>query len=183
MTRQKTLLTADDFLWQYGHLDQHYALAKGAVVEEGMCGALHGYVTSNVLFAIGIFVRQHNLGWVLPSVGFILETGPDTVRGPDVSFTSRERLPEDRDKSGYIPGPPDLAVEVVNFNEIASETEAKLRDYLRTGAKRVWVVYLISRHVMVHHPGGGAVTYDGDDVITDEELLPGFSLPLADIFE
>ena len=39
------------------------------------------------------------------------------------------------------------------------------------------------RGVIIHHPDGSTSTYTGDDVITDEELLPGFSLPLAEIFE
>ena len=54
-------------------------------------------------------------------------------------------------------------------------------------AQRVWVVYpatrRAARRVVIHHPDGTAVTYTGDDVITDEELLPGFSLPLSEIFE
>lgn len=181
MTTQKTLLTADEFLWQYGHLDEHYALVKGVVIEEGMCGALHGLVTSNLLFAVGSFARENGLGRVLSSVGFILETDPDTVRGPDVSFVVKERV--QKVGHAYIPGPPDLAVEVVNFFETVSETEAKVRDYLRTGTRRVWVVYPASRCIAIRCAEGRVATYTGNDVITDEELLPGFSLPLSEIFE
>ena len=180
MTQQKTLMTSDEFLWKYAHLDEHYALVKGVVIEEGMCGALHGFATSNILFLMSIFVRENDLGEVLPSVGFILETDPDTVRGPDVSFVVRDRV--QKVGQAYIPGPPDLAVEVVNFNETVPETEAKVRDYLRTGARRVWVVYPVNRTVAVRRPDRRTATYTSDDVITDEELLPGFSLPLAEIF-
>ena len=180
MTQQKTLMTADEFLWQYGHLDEHYALVKGCVIEEGMCGALHGLTTSNILFNVGSFVRENDLGRVLPSVGFILETDPDTVRGPDVSFVVKDRV--QRVGQAYIPGPPDLAIEVVNFNETVPETEVKVRDYLRTGTRRVWVVYPASRTVAIRRLNGVTATYNGDDVITDEELLPGFSLLLSEIF-
>ena len=180
MTQQKTLLTADQFLWQYGHLDEHYALVKGVVIEEGMCGEMHGSATSNILFPMAIFVRDNDLGRVLLSVGFILETGPDTVRGPDVSFVVKDRV--QKVGQAYIPGPPDLAVEVVNFNETVPETEAKVRDYLRTGTRRVWVVYPISRTVAIRRPDRITTTYTGNEVITDEELLPGFSLPLSEIF-
>ena len=183
MSIQKTLLTADEFLRQYGHLDEHYALVKGEVVEEGIVGDLHGSITSNIMVPLHLFAQEHKLGIARPSVGFILETNPDTVRGPDVSFTTWDRLPKDRDRQGYIPGSPNLAVEIVNFNETFVETEAKVRDYLRTGVHKVWVIYPISRRVIIHYPDGATVTYTGDDVIIDEELLPGFSLPLAEIFK
>ena len=180
MAQQKTLLTADQFLSHFCHLDEHFALVKGVVIEEGMCGELHGCATSNLLWAIGVFARENDVGRVLPSVGFILETDPDTVRGPDVSFVAKERV--QRVGQRYIPGPPDLAVEVVNFNETVAETEAKVRDYLRTGTRRVWVVYPINRTVAIRSSDGRTMTYTLSDVITDEELLPGFSLPLSDIF-
>ena len=180
MTQQKTLLTADEFLWKYGHLDEHYALVKGVVIEEGMCGAWHGFTTSTILFEMVTFVRDNDLGEVLPSVGFILETDPDTVRGPDVSFVVKDRV--QKVGQAYIPGPPDLAVEVVNFNETVPETEAKVRDYLRTGTRSVWVADPSKRSVVVHRADGTIITFSGDEVITDEELLPGFSLPLPEIF-
>ena len=63
-----------------------------------------------------------------------------------------------------------------------------MSEYLAAGSRRVWVVYPASartanRSVIIHRDDGATITYTGDDVITDEELLPGFSLPLAEIFD
>ena len=60
--------------------------------------------------------------------------------------------------------------------------ERKVREYLAAGSQRVWVAYTSSPSVAVHRADGTAITYTGVDVITDEELVPGFSLPLADVF-
>ena len=77
-------------------------------------------------------------------------------------------------------------MEVVSPSNTAAEMERKVAEYLAAGSQRVWVVYQATRRnprrVIVHRADGTAITYAGDDVITDEELLPGFSLPLSDIF-
>ena len=78
--------------------------------------------------------------------------------------------------------PPDLAVEIVSPSDTAVELEVKVHDYLRNGALRVWVVYPDSRRVAVHRPDGTARWYSEDAAIEDEGLLPGFSLPLREIF-
>jgi Uma2 family endonuclease len=122
------------------------------------------------------------LGVVVIGAGFTLERHPDTVYGPNVSFVRKERVPKEGLPQGYFEGAPDLAVEVVSPWDTASQMELKVHDYLRTGAQRVWVVYPDSWRVAVHRPDGQARWYGQDETIEDEELLPGFSLPLRQIF-
>jgi Uma2 family endonuclease len=98
-----------------------------------------------------------------------------------VSLVKAERLP-DRLPRGFFPGAPDLAVEVVSPGDTAAYLESKIQDYLGGGAQRVWVVYPDTRSVVVHQPNGTARRYGADDTLTDEELLPGFSLPLEELF-
>ena len=85
--------------------------------------------------------------------------------------------------SGFPVGAPDIAVEVVSPSDTAAEIARKVAEYLAAGSQRVWVVYPAGRRVVVHRADGSVLSYGGDDVITDEELLPGFSLPLSEIFE
>ena len=63
-----------------------------------------------------------------------------------------------------------------------AEMQRKVAEYLAAGSQRVWVAYPSTRTVLVHRADGTTIAYTGDDVITDEELLPGFSLSLTDIF-
>ena len=145
-------------------------------------GGVHGGIAIRIGAALETFVRQHNLGRVVVESGFLLGSQPDTVRGPDVAFIARERIPAEGLPRAFFEGAPDLAVEIVSPTDNATELEIKVHDYLRNGAQRVWVVYPDSRRVAVHRPDGTARWYSEDAAIEDEELLPGFSLPLREIF-
>ena len=131
--------------------------------------------------AFNIYSRRRGIGQARVETGYTLRTGPDTVRGPDVSFVFHP-LVEGRG-SGFPSGAPDIAVEVFSPSDTAPEMARKVAEYLAAGSQRVWVVYPAGRRVVVHQADGSVVSYGGDDVITDEELLPGFSLPLSEIFE
>jgi Uma2 family endonuclease len=47
----------------------------------------------------------------------VLARSPDTVRGPDVAFVSRERCDPVGAVPTAFPGPPDLAVEVLSRSD------------------------------------------------------------------
>ena len=182
MTTQKTLLTADEFLELYRHRDGKFELVRGEVVEMEPPGEEHGEVALNIGSSFHGYSRRSGAGRAGVETGHRLESDPDTVRGPDVYF-SRSRRPGGRERgAGFVAGAPDIAVEVVSPYDTEAKVARQAGEYLAAGALRVWAVYPASRQVVVHRAGGGAVCYAGDDVITGEALLPGFSLSLADIF-
>ena len=187
MSTQKTLLTADEFYRLYAHKDGRYELVDGEVVEMVPPNWGHGGVALNIGSAMLIFVRRNNLGAVRIESGYRISTNPDTVRGPNVSFVTTSRVPAEGGQVSLFPGAPDIAVEVVSPSNTVSQVERKVGEYLAAGSQRVWAVYPATatapRRVLIHRPDGATVAYTGEDVITDEELLPGFSLPLSEIFE
>ena len=186
MTRQKTLLTAEEFYLFCCRNEGRYELVDGEVVELAPPNDEHGEIAINVGTAFNIYSRRRGVGRTRAETGYTLRTGPDTVRGPDVSFVFRPRV-EGRG-SGFVPGAPDIAVEVVSPSNTAAEVARRAAEYLAAGSQRVWVVYPSVRRVVIHCADGSVISYSSDDVssddvITDEELLPGFSLPLSEIFE
>jgi Uma2 family endonuclease len=183
MVRQRTLLTAEEFFWQYSHLDGRYELVKGRVIELAPTGGVHGGVATRINIPLGSFVLQNDLEEVLLETGYRIEHQPDTVRGPDISLVRKERLPEGGLPRAFFEIAPDLAVEVISPSNTPARMEAKVHEYLRNGTQRVWVAYPDSRRVAVHRPGGSAQWYAGDADLEDPELLPGFSLPLPVIFD
>ena len=88
--------------------------------------------------------------------GYTLRQGPDTVRGPDVSFVFRPRV-EGRG-SGFPTGAPDVAVEVVSPSDTAAEVARKVAEYLAGGSQRVWVVYPSVRRVVIHRADGSVLS-------------------------
>ena len=186
MTQQKTLLTADEFYEFCCHNDGRYELVDGEVVEMAPANEQHGAAALNIGGAFLNYSRQHGIGRATVETGHVLRRGPDTVRGPDVTFFLAGKDEWERLSNRFSSVAPDIAVEVVSPSNTAAEIRRKVAEYLAAGSQRVWAVYAATRRnprrVIVHRADGTAITYSGDDVITDEELLPGFSLPLSDIF-
>ena len=114
--------------------------------------------------------------------GYILEFDPDTVRAPDVSFISRERLNAIGETDGYWPAAPDLAVEVISPNDRYADVEAKVLEWLDAGTRMVIVVNPRTRSVRVHRSPSDVVTLTVDHVIDGEDVVPGWSLVVSRIF-
>lgn len=182
MTSSKTLLTADQFYDFCCQNEGRYELVDGKVVELAPANEQHGVVALNIGTALNIYSRQQGVGRASVETGYVLRTGPDTVRGPDVAFVVAGKDHWDNLGNRFVAGTPDIAVEVMSPSNTSADIERKIAEYLAAGSQRVWVAYPSSRTVAIHHPNGATITYSDDDVITDEVLLPGFSLPLTDIF-
>ena len=182
MTQQKTLMTADEFYDFCCRNDGWYELVEGEVIELSPVNDEHSGISVNIGTAFNNYSRRQGFGQAGVEAGYILLSGPDTVRGPDVSFRLVPRSAR-RQSVGFLQGAPDIAVEVFSPSNTVAQMEREVAEYLAAGSQRVWVAYPASRSVSVHRADGTTITYTGDDVITDEELLPGFSLPLSDIFD
>jgi Uma2 family endonuclease len=78
---------------------------------------------------------------------------------------------------------PELVVEIVSPSDRQEAVNDKTLMWLSHGVLVVVEVYPAERAVMVHRPGVPAVTLTGDDALDGGEVLPGFSLPLSDIFD
>ena len=153
--------------------------------EAKMAGELHGAIATNLIIALGSYVKAHQLGRVYPAdTTYILEEDKDGVqlmRLPDVSFVAADRV-KTRDRGTYYQLAPDLAIEIISPSERAIAMRAKLKDYLRTGVRQVWQVYPETQEVVVYLADGTVHTYDIGRTIPGDELLPGFALPVVDIF-
>ncbi len=173
--------TVDD-LYTLPDDGQRYELQGGLLLAEPLPGTRHGLVLSAFVVALGEFVRDRQLGVVLTGdTGFVLARSPDTVRGPDVAFVSRERFEPVGAVPTAFPGPPDLAVEVLSPSDRPGEVHAKVADYLAAGTRLVWVIDPGLRRVSVYPPLltprvlGPVDTLDGGDV------LPGFQARVEDL--
>ena len=178
----RQLVTAEE-LERMGEQDFGFELVRGELVPVTPAGREHGVLTGVLAFELTAFVRAHRLGRVYPDgTGYKLSANPDTVRGPDVSFVSRERDATLKSRRGFIPGAPDLAVEIRSPDDTVAQLEAKAVEYLDAGTQLVWLVHPRSRQVKVHRPGHAPVTLSADDTLDGGDVLPGFTLPLARLF-
>jgi len=118
------LLTAEEFAKLPDH--EHWCeLVAGRVVRLSPPGFRHGRVAMAFGSLLLQHVKAHGLGIVCIESGYKLASNPDTVRGPDVSFVDRARLPPGELPAGFWIGPPDLAVEVLSPDDRPGEIRAK----------------------------------------------------------
>ena len=139
-----------------------------------VAGRIHGYLFSHV--------RTRHLGMVTAAeTGFQIGHDPDTVRAPDVGFIRTDRVPRVRTR-GFFPGPPDLAVEVVSPTDRPGEVLAKARNWLAAGCQAVRVADPAPQTITVYRGSCEPVILNNTDELTDNAILPGFRLAVADVF-
>ncbi len=163
--------------------ENRYELLAGVVNMMSPAGSEHGHYASKLNARIQVHAENNQLGYTLAAeTGFVLETDPDTVRAPDVSFVRAERVPAEGLPKGYFPGAPDLAVEVVSPNDRAADVQEKVQDWLTNGTQLLWLVEPASRTLTVYRQDGSAMVLQSKDTLDGENILPGFSYALDRLF-
>jgi Uma2 family endonuclease len=144
-------------------------------------GDEHGRITVTLTHAVAGHVLSRRLGVLHGAeTGFILARDPDTVRAPDLAFTRAERAaPPVR---GFVPGAPDLAIEVLSPDDRPGYVREKVAEWLEAGTLAVWVIDPRERTVTVHEPNRRPSVFGEADVVPGGDLLPGFALVVRDLF-
>jgi Uma2 family endonuclease len=176
------LITAEEFMKMPEPADgSRQGLVEGVIVTLPPPKGKHGVCCSRVGRRVGNFVEANRLGHVTSNdAGFVSARDPDTVRGPDVGYWSKERVAEVPD--GYFQVAPDLAVEVVSPDDSHTRLQNKVRHYLKVGVRMVWLVDPELRIVTIYRTPNEARTLEEKDTLSGDDVLPGFSCPVAELF-
>jgi len=173
--------TEKDLLRLLDRGNRLYELVYGVLVEKVM-GLLESAVAMRLGRRLGNFVEENDLGFLGGEAG-TLRLMPKLVRIPDVSFISWAQLPNHEYPSEPIPDLyPDLAVEVLSKGNTEAEMQHKLKEYFLAGTRLVWFVDPEARTVQVYTSPEGPVTLTEPDTLDGGDVLPGFALPLRDLF-
>lgn len=196
MTFEDLMTVPDD-----GYL---YELVRGEIIRMPPPKTRHGYVEMALAEAIGryLYDRAVVLGWEESrgraarnrlvgrltggeaGVRFTLPDDPDQTRGLDLGYLSPEQvarlesIPEDQ----YIDEVPALVAEIISLSETASYIDEKVSDYLTGGARLVWLLYPKTRTATLFRADGTSNRIVQGGVLDGEDVLPGFMVPLADVF-
>lgn len=158
-----------------------FELIDGTLVEKGM-GYRESVLALAIASALRAFVVPRKLGLVSGPDG-MMRLLPNLVRIPDIAFVSRQRLP-----GGHVPDQPipdlvpDLAIEILSQSNTEQEMLQKRRDYFTAGVRLVWILDPDARTVEVFTALEQSITVREDQILEGGAVLPGFALPLADLF-
>lgn len=181
MSDASGLMTAEELL-AFPHGKVRTELLEGVLHMMEPGGGEQGRIAMTAGILLGVHVRTHGLGVAFGAeTGFILARDPDTVRAPDAAFVAREREAV-ADTEGYIPGAPDLAIEVISPNDRRGEVEAKTAQWLACGTRLVLEVRPREGTVTAHRPGGDVRVHTGADVVDAGDVVDGWTFVAADVF-
>jgi len=160
-----------------------YELFDGRPLEK-VKGAYSCLVCGRLAARVMDFVYRNRLGHVFPGrTGYQCFPGrPVHLRRPDISFVARGRFPNEEVPEFDILFPPDLCAEVVSPNETYEQTEEKVVDFLGAGVRLLWVVSPEAKTVLVRRPNKTCTALDVSDTLSGEDVLPGFTCPVAELF-
>jgi Uma2 family endonuclease len=170
-------MTAEELMQLEG--PNRHELIKGELLTMPPPQFEHGRVVANLTMLLLLHVKTKKLGAVCTEAGYKLESNPDTVLGPDVSFVFRDRVVK---PEGYYLGPPDLAVEVRSPSDRRSRFERKVSMWLSFGTKSVWIVDPKLRTVELFRANGERKLFHDTDELADD-IVPGFHVAVAEIFD
>lgn len=174
--------TERDLLRVLDHENRICELIEGTLVEKPM-GYEEAVLTGVLLTLLNNFLWDNNIGIAAGPDGTLkLTTG--LLRVPDISFVSWDRLPGRPKPSKPVPRLAlDLAVEVFSKGNTKAEMERKLREYFDASTQLVWFVYPKTRTVHVYTAPRRPVVLKGDDRLDGGDVLPGFSVPIRELFD
>ena len=161
-----------------------YELVRGELRKMPPAGHPHSRTGIKVATPLDTYTTARRLGYVYGADGgFILESDPDHVRAPDVSFVRQARVDEASGSEGFFPGPPDIAFEVISPTDRYTDVAEKVADYLAAGTLAVVVIDPRRRTVQVHRPTAAPVELDDTDTLEISDVVPGWQMPVREIFD
>lgn len=157
-------------------------LVEGVLVEKPM-GYYESLLAVVLIQSLGRYLEQNPLGIVL-GADATLRLSPGLVRLPDVSFVAWSRFPGRELPAEPMPDlAPDLAVEILSPGNTAAEMARKRREYFGAGTRTVWIVDPATRTARVYSSPDESVFIPEDGALDGGEVLPGFTLRLAELFD
>jgi Uma2 family endonuclease len=176
------VITPDDLLAMPDE-GRGYELVDGRL-QECSVSAKSSRLGAGMVRLLWNHAEAHRPGWVYGSDASFLcfPEHPGRVRRADAAYIALERFTvEQYETEGHISVCPDLVVEVVSPNDVASDVNRKVEEWLRAGARLVWVIDPDPRLAFAHRPDGVEVRREAD-ALTGDPVLPGLVVPLADLF-
>lgn len=178
------LITAEQF-WAMPEVPgKRLELVNGEVVETLPLTVQQGLIVGNVYRALREFAERDDLGLVFMSgLGYVLGRGPDSVRMTHASFIPWEFVPKEGVPDWFWEGPPLIAVQVVGPYDRDIELQGKVSQFLNAETQHVWILWPRRREITVRSADGMSRALRPDEDLDGGEMLPGFRVCVAGLFE
>lgn len=175
------LVTAEDLFEMGSDCDRE--LIRGELTPVSPASHRSSAIAAWLIYKLGSYVYENALGQLSGADGgYVLSRNPDIVVAPDVAFVSAEHLPPPTEQHRFLEIAPDFVIEVVSPSDRFTDLNDKVMLYLNAGVRLVWVVDPGRQTVTVYTPERSPTSMSIADTIDCGDTIPGFSLPVAEIF-
>jgi Uma2 family endonuclease len=181
VTSDKTI-TIDEFeAFLAAHPDKSFELINGRIVEK-VTTQEHGKIATNIAAEIRFYLKHQSTikGHYAVEADFRLPDDDENQLRPDVSF---QKTSDNVSTASAVTGMPHFAAEVKSPTNTYKELREKAQFYIENGTQLVWLVYPAKQIVEVYLAGGTSELYTIDDTLDGDDVLPGFSMTVKDIFD
>jgi Uma2 family endonuclease len=169
----------DEWTLQPENYDKIFEHIGGVVVERDP----HYYasvITTEIMMPIFQHIQNTNLnGHLIGAKGGYIIAGDRYV--PNLSFLSRDRLASLSHENCYLDVPPDMAMHMIHPDSLLRDAVIRVTNYLCVGTT-VWYVHYRLPEIHVFTPGKPVEVLAEHDILVGGAALPGFTLPVKDIF-
>lgn len=177
----KKLITGEEF-FRMPNIGSAELIA-GEIVTHMPTGHPHGFIENIIGALLYIYLKTNQIGRALTGeVGIYTRRNPDQIRAADVAFISHERLSQ-ANEEGFLDVAPELIVEIMSPANTWTEAQEKLAEYFAIGVSIVWIVDPQLEQIHVYRSVEQFKLLQKQDELTSEEILPGFSVALTEIFD
>jgi Uma2 family endonuclease len=164
-------------------LEGRWELIDGEPVEMAPSADESSSIGATILGLLWSHVRPRGLGRLYGSDGgFVLFPDRPTVRVPDVAFVRADRAPQGEARKSFPRLAPDLVVEVLSPSDRASEVVAKLEMYQEAGVPLIWLIDPDNETITIIAAGQPTRVVKPGDTLDGGDVLPGFTVPVDEIF-
>ena len=160
---------------------------SGELIVMSPTGGTAGGKNFNLYLDFGIWNRQTKLGKAFDSSTiFALPNG--ARRSPDVSWVKLDRWNQltQAQQDGFPPIAPDFVIELVSPSDLTNQRyedlQNKMQEYLNNGVKLGWLIEPKNKTVEIYRLGQSVEILNNPQTLSGENVLPGFTLDLTEIF-
>jgi Uma2 family endonuclease len=146
----------------------------------------HSQILAQVIYVLKRWLAQQSKprGVVLGGeAGVRLRQDAETTVGVDVAYVTAEHMARQTDETTLIDGPPVLAIEILSPSDTQESIDEKMDTYLGAAVPLVWVIDPHDQTVTVYRPGAAPELFNIRQEVSAEPHLPGFRVPVAELFE
>ena len=158
-----------------------YELVQGDLVKMSPTSEVHGFVGGDLFLTLSSYVKTCKLGKCASSeTGFIININPDSVLAPDWAFISSNRVPEKLSEK-FSRVVPDAVLEVRSPSDRPVEVRKKMELWVEAGVRLAWEYNPRTKLMTVYRPDKEPQEIGLDEIVSGEDVIPGFSMTLREM--